>query len=167
MKKQTNKQKEKKKQPSNHACTHLRRLCLWPSLPVFVIGLMLISNPDWVKGRCNSVGRGKKTKQQQPKKRNLNEVTVDNGQTVHIPGECSASTNAKLEELIVNSEWWMDLFTKLKKKKKRGGGGKKPNVQNLQILVLEKKKVSIDESKIKYGLNSCRVIVSHFHKCEF
>lgn len=80
----------------------------------------------------------RKKTQQQPKK-NLNEVTVDNGQTVHIPGECSASTNAvrRIDCMYVS-------FYQNKEKK---GVVRKPNVQNLQVLVLDEKKVSIDEIK--------------------
>lgn len=48
----------------------------------------------------------------------------------------------QLEELIVNVS-----FHQNKGKKKRGGVVRKPNVQNLQVLVLDEKKVSIDEIK--------------------
>lgn len=48
----------------------------------------------------------------------------------------------QLEELIVNVS-----FHQNKEKKKKKGVVRKPNVQNLQVLVLDEKKVSIDEIK--------------------
>lgn len=72
-------------------------------------------------------------------KKTLNEVTVDNGQTVHIPGECSASTNAVRQ---------IDcMYVSFYQNKEKKGVVRKPNVQNLQVLVLDEKKVSIDEIK--------------------
>lgn len=47
----------------------------------------------------------------------------------------------QLEELIVNVSFHQD------KEKKKGGVVRKPNVQNLQVLVLDEKRVSIDEIK--------------------
>lgn len=46
----------------------------------------------------------------------------------------------QLEELIVNVSFHQN-------KEKKGGVVRKPNVQNLQVLVLDEKKVSIDEIK--------------------
>lgn len=46
----------------------------------------------------------------------------------------------QLEELIVNVSFHQN-------KEKKRGVVRKPNVQNLQVLVLDEKKVSIDEIK--------------------